>query len=426
MTHASVHNEILDTLAASAMPVNSLQQQALQEFIRLGLPGPKNEEYKHTPISRVLEKSINPSLPFQSEGKVPDEKLWKLNSIPAYQVVFLNGKFVAKQSQLPQGIDIIPMHTARDLQVVSDHLGKYADFKSDSFTAWNTAAWTDGIFINIPEDYTVDTPIILYYLHDATAGQVKSITRNLIIAGKNSKVTIVEKWFTQGSDAVISNTVSEILLREKTSVNHVVVQTDDSNHIQYLHNQFWQEAESLLNSYVITLSGMFIRNNTRVALDGACESHLYGLYLLKDNAFTDNHTVVDHRKPNAFSNELYKGVLDGKSNGVFNGKIYVRQGAQKTNAFQSNRNLLLSDQAVAHTKPQLEIWADDVKCSHGCTVGQLDEDALFYLRARGIDKETAKAMLLYAFAAEVIETLPHDGIKNFLDTLIRDRLHNSF
>ncbi len=426
MTHTSVHNALLDTFTTAVHPQDELQKEALQELLRLGLPGPKNEEYKHTPITRALEKNLNAALPFRTEGTIPDEHLWKLN-LECYYAVLLNGKFVAEESVLPPLIRVLPLRQAwGNLPEVAAHLGKYADFKTDSFAAWNTAAWSDGLFVEIPDGVVVDKPVLVYHLHDTSEGQVKSVTRNLIIAGKGSKVTIAEKWFTAGTNAVVSNTLSEILLRNNATLNHLAIQNDTGKHIQYLYNQFWQEEESLLNSHVVTLSGTFIRNNTRVALDGACESHLYGLYLVQDHTFVDNHTVVDHRKPNAMSNELYKGVLDGQSNGVFNGKIFVRPGAQKTNAFQSNRNLLLSEQAVVHTKPQLEIWADDVKCSHGCTVGQLDEDALFYLRSRGIEKETAKAMLLYAFAAEVVETMQETELKKYLDDLISQRLHKNF
>jgi Fe-S cluster assembly protein SufD len=170
-----------------------------------------------------------------------------------------------------------------------------------------------------------------------------------------------------------------------------------------------------------------VRNNLQLSLDGeGIESHMYGLYLLGDDTLADNHTVADHRKPNSFSNEIYKGIMGDSSKGVFNGKIYVRPSAQKTNAFQANRNILLTDKASVNTKPQLEIWADDVKCSHGCTTGQLDEEALFYLQTRGISKETAQAMMLYAFAGEVLENVKHPVIKEYLDKVISERLHKNF
>lgn len=188
-----------------------------------------------------------------------------------------------------------------------------------------------------------------------------------------------------------------------------------------------QSTSSKLNTFTLTLNGQLVRNNLQILIDGEhCESHFYGLYLLNGNTLADNHTVVDHKKPNSFSNEMYKGIMDGNSKGVFNGKIYVRPHAQKTNAFQSNRNILISDTATVNTKPQLEIWADDVKCSHGCTSGQLDEEALFYLRSRGISETNAKAMLLYAFAAEVLEPIQNETLKAYLDHLIAERLQKNF
>ena len=170
-----------------------------------------------------------------------------------------------------------------------------------------------------------------------------------------------------------------------------------------------------------------VRNNLQLALDGeGIDSHMYGLYLISKKTLADNHTVVDHRQPNSFSNEFYKGIMDEQAKGVFNGKIYVRPNAQKTNAFQANRNILLGEQATVNTKPQLEIWADDVKCSHGCTSGQLDEEALFYLRTRGVHKDTARAMMLYAFAAELLDTMKNPAIKTYIDSLISERLHKNF
>jgi Fe-S cluster assembly protein SufD len=423
MTPVSASTGLLEALTANLEPRTRLQQEALQEFVRLGLPSSKNEEYKHTPITRALEKSLNPALPLWHPGHLPEEKLWKLEGIEAWHLVFLNGKFYHEHSHLPDSLKITPLQEA--LPEVDAHLGQYANYQFDAFAAWNTAAWTDGLYIEIPQGCKIDKPLIFYYLHDTTAGQVLQLNRNLIVAARESQATIVEKWFTFGHAVAVSNTLSEIVLQEQATLHHLVIQTDPGNHIQYLFNQFYQASASRLNSHVITIDGTFIRNNTRVTLDGACESHLYGLYLLQQNAFADNHTVVDHRQPNAQSNELYKGVLSHQATGVFNGKIYVRPGAQKTNAFQSNRNLLLSEQAAVHTKPQLEIWADDVKCSHGCTVGQPDEDALFYLRARGIDEATAKAMLLYAFASEVTETLENQQLKTHLNDLIHNRLQHT-
>ncbi len=427
MIALATSSKLTEALAATIQPKTDLQREAFKEFINLGLPGPKNEEYKHTPITRELEKHFNPSLPLAGKSSLPDVLHWKIHPNGAYALVFLNGRFAPEHTALPEGLRIMPLAQALHSEHAEaiKHFAKYAPFRADAFTAWNTAAWTDGLYIEIPDGLEVKQPLYLYYLHHNPDHQALTVTRNLVVVGRGSRATLVEKWFTTGSHVAVSNALSELVLQQGAWLNHVVIQTDPGNHIQHLTNQFYQEKDSLLNSYVITLDGRFIRNNTRVTLDGACESHLYGLYLLHDRAFADNHTVVDHRQAHAMSNELYKGVLADGATGVFNGKIYVRPGAQKTNAFQSNRNLLLSEQATVHTKPQLEIWADDVKCSHGCTVGQIDEDALFYLRTRGIDGNTAKAMLLYAFASEVTETLPDEELKTYLSDLIGKRLYNT-
>jgi Fe-S cluster assembly protein SufD len=428
MTSSSVHNHLMDALVGEPVHPHPLRAEALRIFRSLGLPGTKHEEYKHTPITRTLEKALSLNASFVSTGKLPDQKLWQIAEPDAYQAVLLNGVWVPEKSSLPDYVTALPMHFASTkLEQASDSLGRYADFRSDAFAAWNTASWSDGLFLEIPAGVTMDKPLIIYYLHDSSSGPVKAVTRNLVLAGANSEVSIIEKWHTSGNNPAISNSFSEIVLHDQARLNHLVIQADNELHIQYLFNQFWQNTGSRLNSHVITLDGAFIRNNTRVALDGEnCESHLYGLYLLHKNSVADNHTVVDHRKPNSFSNELYKGILEDQAKGVFNGKIFVRPDAQKTNAFQSNRNILLSDKATINTKPQLEIWADDVKCSHGCTTGQLDKEALFYLRARGIDKDTARAMVLYAFASELLETVAHPGLKHYLDNLVSERLHKNF
>jgi Fe-S cluster assembly protein SufD len=255
---------------------------------------------------------------------------------------------------------------------------------------------------------------------------VISVNRNLIVVGKSSELTVLEKFDSTGS-ANFSNSVTEAVVAENAGFNLYSIQNDNGPRYQFGLTQIYQSNFSRVNTYTFTLSGKLVRNNLQFVLDGeGIESHMYGLYLLANDTLADNHTVVDHRKPNSFSNEMYKGVMDGSSKGVFNGKIYVRPNAQKTNAFQANRNILLTDKATVNTKPQLEIWADDVKCSHGCTTGQLDEEALFYLQARGVSKETAQAMMLYAFAGEVLDNVKHPVIKEYLDNVISERLHKNF
>ena len=282
------------------------------------------------------------------------------------------------------------------------------------------------MFIQVPDNTTVEEPVEVLYINDALAGEVVAENRNLILVGKNSQMTIIEKFHSVGEGNHFTNLVNEVFVAEDARFEYYTISNDKGNRYQFSHTEIHQEDTSRVNTYTFDLQGRLLRTNLHLIIDGEdIESHMYGLYLLQGNTLADNHTVVDHKKPNSLTNELYKGIMNDSSKGVFNGKIFVRPHAQKTNAFQSNRNILLSEKAAANTKPQLEIWADDVKCSHGCTIGQLDEEALFYLRARGIDKHTARAMMLYAFAAEVSDHIPHAAIREHIEAMIRERLQTN-
>jgi Fe-S cluster assembly protein SufD len=411
-------SEILATMPAST----PLRESAKTVFQQLGLPHAKTEEYRHAPITRVLEKNFNFSTAHTQKTTVQDIRSFEIADLDAYVVVMLNGEFSEKLSRISNS-----EATIEKLSENKEQIAKYADFKSDALVAWNTAAWQGGVYIHVAANKVVSKPIVIYNIQDATSGEVKTLTRNLIVVGKSSEVTIVEKFDSIGANPNFSNIITEATVAENAGLNFYSIQADHGNRYQFGQTTIWQANHSRVNTYTFTLDGKFVRNNLQLQLDGeGCESHMYGLYLLHGDTLADNHTVADHRKPNSFSNELYKGVLEGNAKGVFNGKIYVRPDAQKTNAFQSNRNILLSEKAAINTKPQLEIWADDVKCSHGCTTGQLDEEALFYLRSRGIEKNTARAMMLYAFAAEVLENIPNEKLKAFIDGLVGERLHKNF
>lgn len=410
--------DIHTTLPSSS----TVRESAKASFLQLGLPSVKTEEYKHTPVTRALEKNFNFSVTQNPKASVQRIQDYEITDLDAYVVVILNGEFSESLSTI-SGNEVI----IEKLNEHKEQLATYADFKSDALVAWNTAAWQGGVYIHVADNKIISKPIIIYNIHDASAAEVKTFTRNLIVVGKNSEATVIEKFDSIGSHPNFSNIVTEATVAENAGLNLYSIQADHGNRYQFGQTTTWQANHSRVNTYTFTLDGKFVRNNLQLQLDGeGCESHMYGLYLLHGETLADNHTVVDHRKPNSFSNELYKGVLEGNSKGVFNGKIYVRPDAQKTNAFQSNRNILLSEKATINTKPQLEIWADDVKCSHGCTTGQLDEEALFYLRSRGIEKNTARAMMLYAFAAEVLENIPNEKLKAFIDAMIGERLHKNF
>ena len=422
--------QLIEKGLTSQRSLPELRKEAFETFQRLGLPENKTEEYKDTPIARSLQKNFT----FQSaptKGKIKLED-FLIPAIDANVIVFVNGIFSKEHSSIVSSeseISVVPIKEAliEKNPLVLKHLGKHADFKTDALAAWNTAAWSDGIFLHIKNNQIVEKPIIIHYLNDGSESEVWSVSRNLIVAGSSSKFTFVEKYDSVGKANHFSNIVTEVVVSENAEANFYSIQNDAGNRYQYNLTQFYQLNHSRVNTFTFTLNGKLVRNNLQLALDGeGIESHMFGLYLLENDTLADNHTVVDHKKANSFSNELYKGVMDGNSKGVFNGKIYVRPNAQKTNAFQANRNILLTDKATINTKPQLEIWADDVKCSHGCTTGQLDEEAMFYLQTRGINKETARAMMLYAFAGEILDHVNHPELKDYLDQLVSERLHKNF
>ena len=422
MSEVTVAKNITADIHAALPSSSSLRESAKAVFQQLGLPHVKTEEYRHTPITRALEKNFN-FVEFQNpSASVKSITDFEIPELDAHVVVMLNGEFSESLSRISSG-DV----TIEKLSENKEQIAKYADFKSDALVAWNTSAWQGGVYIHVGDNKVVSKPIVIYNIQDTTAGEVKTLTRNLIVVGKNSEVTVVEKFDSIGANPNFSNIVTEATVGENAGLNLYSIQADHGNRYQFGQATIWQANHSRVNTYTFTLDGKFVRNNLHLQLDGeGCESHMYGLYQLHGDTIADNHTVVDHRKPNSFSNELYKGVLEGNAKGVFNGKIFVRPDAQKTNAFQSNRNILLSEKATINTKPQLEIWADDVKCSHGCTTGQLDEEALFYLRSRGIESNTARAMMLYAFAAEVLENIPNEKLRVFIDAMVSERLHKNF
>jgi Fe-S cluster assembly protein SufD len=338
-----------------------------------------------------------------------------------YVVALVNGKYNPGLSQL-SGANFTIRHLEES---TADHtvLFRQADFSKDPFVALNTASWTAGVSISVPDGCIAGKPVLVLNILDSTSAAVAAHIRLSIRVGKNAALQVLSRNAVFGSQATFTTVIEEILVEERAQFDYCRIQ-NDSQELSYNQTDIRQLGESHVNTFTLTLDGKLMRNNLNIAIDGErVESHFHGLYLLNGDTIADNHTVVDHRKPNSFSNELYKGVMNGKSKGIFNGKIYVRPDAQKTNAFQSNRNILLSENATINTKPQLEIWADDVKCSHGCTTGQLDEEALFYLRSRGIEKDYAQAMLLYAFAAETFSFIRNESLKSHINKLVSDRLN---
>ncbi|HEU5145957.1 MAG TPA: Fe-S cluster assembly protein SufD [Chryseosolibacter sp.] len=408
-----------------------VRNKALEVFRQLGLPANKHEEYKYTPITRELQNNFSFDKP-AADPLIKDVKEYLIPEMDANSIVFINGIFAPAHSNIQSSASQVKIADLEEALAANDavanmQFNQHINSKSDAMAAWNTADWTAGLFISVPDNTIVAKPIVIYYINDTTPGEVIATNRNLVVIGKNSEVTIVEKFNSSGAGNHFTNHVNEIVVNENAKLEYYSIQNDRGNRFQYSQTEIYQKNTSRVNTYTFNLQGKLLRTNLHLIIDGeGIESHMYGLYLLKGNTLADNHTVVDHKKPNSFTNELYKGIMDENSKGVFNGKIYVRPQAQKTNAFQANRNILLSEKASVNTKPQLEIWADDVKCSHGCTTGQLDEEAMFYLRARGIDKNAARAMMLYAFAGEITDKIPDAGIRKYIDLAISERLQHNF
>ena len=407
------------------------REQAIKHLDSLGLPTAKSEEYRFTPITKNLEKH------FSWETKVAPSSLQSINEflipgLDANVLVFINGSYSKSLSKMISPEVQVKVKTIRDAfhsdkEVIGQYFDKLIDSGADYFAALNTAFWQDGLLIHVPANTKVEKPLFVLHIHDSTSSQVIAHTRLLVVAESNSELTIVEKFNSVGDQPALHTFSEEIVMQENSQLEYCKIQNDQGNSYQVANTLIHQSNSSKVNTFTLTLNGKLIRNNFGITIDGEnCESHFFGLYILNGNTIADNHTVVDHKKPNSFSNEMYKGIMDDSSKGIFNGKIFVRPFAQKTNAFQSNRNILLTDTATVNTKPQLEIWADDVKCSHGCTTGQLDEEAVFYLQSRGISRSIAKAMLLYAFAGEVLEPIKNSELKKYLDRLISERLHKDF
>jgi Fe-S cluster assembly protein SufD len=408
----------------AALPVSAQRQQAWAEFKRLGFPSTKAEEYKFTPIARQLEKVSDWTYAAPSSAQAKALADFAIPEITGQKLVLVNGRLDLSLSTLAS----TPGLTVTSLSAENPAaLGTLNSFSKDAFSALNTAAWTDGVYIRVAAGTVVADPITILHVQDATSGPVQVHTRFFAHVEKGAEVTVIHQTHTLGAHKAFHTVVDEVHVESGARFNYYKLQNDAGKSLEVWNSTIQQADDSHVDTFTLTTSGEIVRNNFQIEINGErCESHFHGLYLLGGETLADNHTVVDHQKPNSFSNELYKGIMDEKSKGVFNGKIFVRPYAQKTNAYQSNRNILLTETASVNTKPQLEIWADDVKCSHGCTSGQLDEEALFYLRSRGLAHDTARAMLLYAFAAETLETIKNEKLKSYIENLVGNRLHRNF
>lgn len=400
---------LTDALKGGSAQSNSVQTKAMELLRAKGLPHSKSEEYRFTPVVRTLEGQFAVT---DTGTPVVKGSLHLLPEISSNLVVFVNGKYSADHSKIND----------LELRIVLSALDT-PHAEQDPFDLLNTAFAEINISIQVGDRVALKNPIAVVHYIDSP-GFVFANPRWSMILGEGSKAMVLEYTIVADGTNFFNNKQSFVDVKKGAQLDFIAVQLGSKGEVTVNNSVVHLGDAAQAICYTCTMDGKLIRNNLTMILDGeGINAHLNGLYLVSGTSLVDNHTVVDHRKPHSYSNELYKGVMDENGKAVFNGKIFVRPDAQKTNAFQSNRNILLSESSNIHTKPQLEIWADDVKCSHGCTTGQLDEEALFYLRSRGIPHDTARGMLLNAFGSETLEGIHDERIRTFVESLILKKLH---
>ena len=408
------------------IPFHEIRKTAIDRFSEIGFPGRKDEDWKYTRVTPILKYKFRLA---DGDGAVSEARVrpFMFKGLEKRVVVFINGRFSPRLSTFPFAAEQVYVNDLKTAlkekgELLQKYLAKYADFQKNPFTALNTAYALDGACIYLPDNTVVEEPIHLLYLVDPGDDPVFTNPRNLVIVGKNSRLRLIESYHTLNEGIYFNNGVTEVVLEEDAHVEHVKVQDESKQAFHIATVQVEQTARSVYSMVNIDLGGALVRNNINIVLDAEyCEAHLYGFYMGSGKQHIDNHTFIDHARANCESNETYRGILSGKATGVFNGKVYVRPDAQKTNAYQSNKALLLSDDATVNSKPELEIYADDVKCSHGATVGQLDEEALFYLRSRGIPEDKALSMLQHAFAIDIFENITIETVREQLENTLLER-----
>jgi Fe-S cluster assembly protein SufD len=409
-----------------------LRASAMDRFDELGFPSVKDEEWKYTNVAPVAAIDFKPALLQPAfENELEEQQLAPFSCVETAesQLVFLNGilrQEVSSLTAIPEGVVAIDLSEAiadeRYREIVWKHLAQQADYVADGFTALNTALISHGAFVYIPKDAVVRAPLHLLFISDGA--QTASFPRVLVVAGENSSATVIESYGSVSDSRYFTNAVVEIVLKDGARLEHYKVQREGVEAFHVATTAADLGANSSYDTTTITFGAQLSRHDVHVTMDNeGAECWVDGLYLVATGQHTDTHSVIDHRKPHCTSHQLYKGILDGKSRAVFNGKIFVRHNAQKTDAMQTNKNLLLSNEARVDTKPQLEILADDVKCAHGAAVGQIDEDELFYLKTRGIHPDLARNLLTYGFAEEVIGKIKIDSIRAQLDEAVLNRLN---
>jgi len=426
--------ERFDKAGARAHPswIYPIRKAGIARFAELGFPTLRDEDWRFTNVAPIAKLPFEPLLDPTDHGlKAADLAQFNFMQIQATRLVFVDGFFAPSlSSSVSQAkgayIGSLAAALGEEHSALEKHLTRYARTEKNTFTALNNAFFSDGAFIYLPEGTPLETPVHLLFVSTGRHRGATSFPRNLIVAEKNSRLTLIESYVGLQKSVYFTNAVTEFVLGDNAMVEHCKFQEEclTAFHMAALHATLGRSANFV--SHSIAMGSQLSRNNIHTALDGpGVECVLNGLYLTRDQQLADHWMFVEHAQPHCNSHEYFNGILDGNSKGVFHGRIFVHQLAQKTDAKQTNKNLLLSDSATVDTKPQLEIYADDVKCTHGATVGQLNDEAIFYLRTRGVGSETARRMLIHAFAGEIIERVRFRRLRDELDSVVWDRLEEN-
>lgn len=407
-------------------PVHDIRNAAIKRFEEKGFPTKKEEAWKYTSLNAILKQDYSVFPKQENALEYRDIKKYFLHDFDTFKIVFIDGKYSSHLSQTTHdGMDICLMSSAltkpKYRLIIENYFNKIAT--DDSLSALNTAFSSEGAYIHIPKNKLVEKPIQIIHFSTGNESALMLQPRNLVVVDQNSHVQIIERHQSLTDNPVLTNSVTEIFANKRAIVDYYKVQNDKDS-ASLIDNTFInQKQESVCSMHTFSFGGKLTRNNLNFYQNGErIDSTLKGVTIIEDKQHVDHNTLVHHIEPNCESHQDYKGIFGDSSTGVFNGKVVVNREAQKTNAFQANNNILISNNATINTKPQLEIFADDVKCSHGCTIGQLDENAMFYLRSRGIPEKEARALLMYAFANNVLESVKIPELKTRINKIIANKI----
>ena len=406
--------------------VHDIRSEAIKQFESIGFPNKKLENWKYTSLKNLLNTDYTVLPEINNVLEFKNIKKYLIDDIDSYKIIFVDGKYCSHLSETThEGMDICILSAALTQSkyelIIENYFNKIA--LKDGITSLNTAFSNEGVFIHIPKNKFVEKPIQIIHFSTGNESSLMFQPRNLVVVDENSQVQIIERHQSLSKNKVFTNSVTEIYADKKSIIDYYKIQNDNLQASLIDNTYVNQERNSAFSMHTFSFGNELVRNNLNISQnDEFIETTIKGVTIIGDNQHVDHNTLIKHNKPNCNSHQDYKGIYDNKSTGVFNGRIVVNKQAQKTNAFQSNNNVLLSDKATVNAKPQLEIYADDVKCSHGCTVGQLDKNALFYLKSRGIPEKEATALLMYGFANNILESVKIPEIKTRINRIIATKL----